>query len=108
MSGLQADTLNAPAAEASRRLPRLRRFYALVAFALLAAPLVVGIVRPDDKALVEQEGRRLAPAPAFPTTWEAWRALPAEIDAYLKDRFGLRHAMIRLHHDLSHPVVLKT
>ena len=29
------------------------------------------------------------------------------MDAYLNDRFGLRERMIRLHRDLTHPVLLK-
>jgi alginate O-acetyltransferase complex protein AlgJ len=90
-----------------RRLPGPGRFYALVAFALLVLPLVFGILRPDDQDFVYQEGRRLAPAPSLPVDLASWRELPGEVDAYLRDRFGLRHAMIKLHRDLSHPLVMK-
>jgi hypothetical protein len=84
-----------------------RRYFFLLAFALLAAPLVVGFAWPDSPELVYAEGRRLAPAPGLPETADGLAALPGEIDAWLSDRFGLRHAMIKLHRDLSHPVVLK-
>src|SRR5271163_2993111 len=86
-------------------LPRHRRYFALLAFLLLATPLVVGVVRPDSPELILKEGRMLAPAPQPPRSWEALRALPAQIDAYLRDHFGLRQTMIRTHRDLSHPVV---
>jgi alginate O-acetyltransferase complex protein AlgJ len=86
-------------------LLRHRRYFALMSFALLAAPLVFGIVRPDSPDLVLKEGRLLAPAPHAPTSWEALRALPGQVDAYLKDHFGLRQRMIRAQRDLSHPVL---
>ena len=89
------------------RLPHPRRFYAIVAFVLLSLPLVFGILKPDDPEYVYEEGRRLQPAPVFPTSLAGWVAAPGNIDAYLKDRFGLRHAMIKLHRDLSHPVIMK-
>src|SRR5580658_3979395 len=86
-------------------LRRYRRYFAIVAFMLLAAPLIVGIVRPDNPDLILREGRRLTPAPAAPTTFEDWLSLPKEVDAYLKDRFGLREKMIRLHKDLTKPII---
>ena len=52
-----------------------------------------------------KEGRRLAPAPVPPTTLAGWRTLPEQIDAYLKDRFGLRRRTIRLRKDLTRPLV---
>ena len=88
-------------------LHRYRRWFAALSFLLLATPLVWGMVRPDSPELVFKEGRRLAPAPAAPKSLTDWLALPAQIDAFLKDRFGLRHAMIRLHKDLTHPVLFK-
>ena len=86
-------------------LRRYRRYFAIVAFMLLAAPLIVGIVRPDDPDLILKEGRRLTPAPIAPATFEDWLSLPKEVDAYLKDRFGLREKMIRLHKDLTKPII---
>ncbi|RBP15473.1 acetyltransferase AlgX (SGNH hydrolase-like protein) [Roseiarcus fermentans] len=86
-------------------MPRRRRWFAALAFLLLAAPLVVGLVAPDSPALVEREGRRLAPPPAAPRGLADWQDLPAATDAFLKDHFGLRHAMIQLHHDLTKPML---
>ncbi len=88
-------------------LHRYRRWFAALSFLLLAMPLVWGMVRPDSPELVFKEGRRLAPAPAEPKSLTDWLALPGQIDAFLKDRFGLRHAMIRLHKDLTHAVFFK-
>ena len=88
-------------------LRRHRRFFAVLSFLLIATPLVWGMVLPDSADLIYKEGRRLAARPTAPATLSEWIALPGEVDAYLKDRFGLRHAMIQLHKDLTHPVVLK-
>ncbi len=52
-----------------------------------------------------KEGRRLAPAPGLPATGAEWLALPAALDAYLKDHFGLRQALIRAHKDLTKPML---
>ena len=86
-------------------LARRRRWFAAVAFIALLAPLVVGLVAPDSPATVEAEGRRLAATPAAPKRWGDWLALPASTDAFLKDHFGLRHAMIQTHHDLTKPML---
>jgi alginate O-acetyltransferase complex protein AlgJ len=88
-------------------LRRYRRYFAAAAFLLLATPLVVGLVKPDGVASIVKEGRNPAPAPKPPSSPGDWLSLPKEIDAYLDDRFGLRERMIRLHRDLTHPVVLK-
>ena len=88
-------------------LRRHRRLFALLGFLLLATPLVWGMVLPDSPELIFKEGRRLAPAPSAPAALTDWVGLPGEVDAFLKDHFGLRHAMIKLHKDLSHPVFLK-
>jgi alginate O-acetyltransferase complex protein AlgJ len=81
-----------------------RRFFALAAFLLLATPLVVGLVYPDSPASILREGRNPAPAPKSPDSPGAWLTLPREVDAYLKDSFGLREKMIRLHKDLTKPL----
>ncbi len=47
-----------------------------------------------------RRGRTL-PVPISPSL----AALPGQIDAFLKDHFGLRHAMIQLHHDLTKPML---
>ncbi len=88
-------------------LPRFRRWFAGLILLLLATPLVWGMVRPDSPDFILKEGRRAAGAPRAPASPKEWLALPAGIDAYLKDHFGLRYAMIRLHKDLTRPVFQK-
>ena len=44
---------------------------------VLATPLVVGLLLPDGEATVLREGRRLAPAPARPTSLAELGAFPA-------------------------------
>jgi alginate O-acetyltransferase complex protein AlgJ len=86
-------------------LVRHRRIFALVAFFVLAAPLLVGLVAPDSPATVLREGRSLAAPPQLPATEASWLALPAAIDAYLKDHFGLRQALITAHRELTKPML---
>jgi len=86
-------------------LRRYRRYFAVLAFLLFATPLVVGIVKPDGPAAILKEGRKLAPAPTTPDDPADWLILPKEIDAYLKDHFGLRQVMIRAHKDLTKPLL---
>jgi len=88
-------------------LPRYRRWFAGLILLLIATPLVWGVVRPDGPDFILKEGRRAAGAPRAPASPKEWLALPAGIDAYLKDHFGLRYAMIRLHKDLTRPVFQK-
>ena len=38
-------------------------------------------------------------------TWADWPALPAEVDAYLKDHFGLRQMLITAHRELTKPML---
>ena len=71
---------------------------------MLATPLVVGLVKPDSAASILKEGRNPAPTPKSPDSPGDWLTLPKEVDAYLKDRFGLREKMIRLHKDLTKPL----
>jgi hypothetical protein len=82
-----------------------RRYFAVAAFLLLATPLLFGIVQPDSVASILKEGRNPAPAPKPPDGPRDLLALPKQIDAYLNDRFGLRERMIRLHRDLTRPVL---
>ena len=85
-------------------LRRYRRYLAVLAFGLLATPLVVGFVKPDSPAAVLKEGRRLAPFPSAPGNLRGWPGIPRQMDAYLKDHFGLRQVMIRAEKDLSKPL----
>jgi len=86
-------------------IARHRRYFACAAALVLAAPLIVGLVAPEGPASVLKEGRRLAPAPGWPATGAEWLNLPAALDAYLKDHFGLRQALIRAHKDLTKPML---
>ena len=88
-------------------VPRSRRYFSLAAFLLLATPLVGGLTWPDSPDWILKEVRTSAPAPVPPKNLEALLALPGEIDAYLKDHFGLRQKMLRLHKDLTRPVLFK-
>ena len=54
----------------------------------------------------KREAREPASPPAVPRDVAALVALPYKVDAYLKDHFGLRETMIRLHRDLMRPVLL--
>jgi alginate O-acetyltransferase complex protein AlgJ len=98
-SGLDA------AKPSSAMLRRYRRYFALLAFGLLATPLVVGLVRPDSPELIFKEGRRLAPPPTPPDGFKDLAMLPGQIDPYLKDHFGFRHLLIQLHKDLTKPML---
>jgi alginate O-acetyltransferase complex protein AlgJ len=86
-------------------LLRWRRYFAILTFLLLVTPLAVGIVRPDGPAAILKEGRYLAPAPQMPGSSVGWLALPKEVDAYLRDHFGLREVLIRAHKDLTKPML---
>ena len=88
-------------------LPRYRRWFAALGFLLLATPLVWGIVLPDSPESSSRRGADSRPRRNSPRRRRSWLALPGQVDAYLKDHFGLRYAMIRLHKDLTHPVLLK-
>jgi hypothetical protein len=69
---------------------------------------VSGIAMPDNADWILKEARQAAPAPAAPRSLEAMLALPPKVDAYLKDHFGLRQKMIRLHKDLAKPLFFET
>ena len=88
-------------------LYRYRRWLGALTFLFLATPLLWGMALPDRPETVFKEGRRLAPTPRAPETLSDWFALPGQIDPWLKDHFGLRYAMIRLHKDLTHSVLFK-
>jgi alginate O-acetyltransferase complex protein AlgJ len=88
----------------SGMLRRDRRFFAIVAFLLLATPLVTGLVRLDGAASILMEGRTPAPTPRAPVDSADWFKLPNEIDAYLQDNLGLRQILLRAHRELSKPL----
>ncbi len=82
-----------------------RRYFAALAFVALAAPLAVGVVRPDGAASVLKEGRRPAPAPSVPESLAGLADLPGQLDAYLKDRFGLRQALLHAYRQIAKPML---
>ena len=82
-----------------------RRYFGILAFLLLATPLVLGVVRPDPPAAILKEGRYLAPAPTIPGARADWLTLSSRIDAFLGDHFGLRQVLIRAHKDLTKPLL---
>jgi alginate O-acetyltransferase complex protein AlgJ len=77
-------------------MPRHWRYFGAISLVLLAAPLVLGVFGPDPTASILKEGRTPATVPNVPLTWSDGIALPGRVDAYLKDRFGLRKELIRL------------
>jgi hypothetical protein len=62
-------------------------------FLLIAAPALFQILLPDPQ---RQERRQLATMPVRPASLDQARHLPDAIDAWLKDRFGLRQPLVRL------------
>ena len=95
----------ASAQSSSGMLSRYRRFFAVAAFLLLVSPLVAGLVYPDGAASILAEGRTPAPALMAPVDSADWIRLPSEIDAYLQDHIGLRQALLRMHRELSKPLL---
>ena len=104
-----ADQENPPFARTRQAclLKSHRRYFALLRCSLLAATPLVGRTRRAGQSRDSAERRAQARAPrrAFPRTGEDWLALPGELDAYLKDHFGLRQALIRAHKDLTKPML---
>jgi alginate O-acetyltransferase complex protein AlgJ len=76
-------------------LRRYRHYWALLSGFLLALPLLVGILAPGGQTISNVEARSLAPAPAFPMDFAEWRNLPRQIDAYLRDHFGMRRIFLQ-------------
>ena len=76
-------------------LLRHRRFFAILGFLVIATLLIWGMILPDSAGLILKDGRRPTPAPPAPESLARYAAFPGQVDAYLKDHFGLRHAMIR-------------
>jgi alginate O-acetyltransferase complex protein AlgJ len=82
-------------------VPRFRRCLPFLIFFLLATPLVAGLIIPENEQEVLKEGRKRAPAPSVPHSWDELTTLPKEVDDYLDDRFGLRKQMIRCYANLT-------
>jgi alginate O-acetyltransferase complex protein AlgJ len=78
-------------------IPHYRRHFAVLIFLLLASPLLVGFTIPESAQEILKEARTRSPAPHVPRSVDDLAAWPKQADGYLKDRFGLRKEMIRLH-----------
>ena len=75
-------------------MTRPRRHLILVVLAVLTAPVIAMPFTPF-KTVSLQENRRLAPAPALPTTFSEWRKAPRVLDAWLADHFGFRDPLMQ-------------
>jgi hypothetical protein len=69
---------------------------------ILVAAFVTALVAPGvvmlaglDREVPTGENRELAPWPAAPRTWAAWRAWPGSASRYFEDHFGLRARLVR-------------
>ena len=82
-------------------LHRHRRYYLYGVFLLIFTPLIAGIIAPQAALIVEREKRPPNALPDWPSSFDELSKIPPRLDAYLSDRFGLRHEMIRLYANLN-------
>jgi hypothetical protein len=82
-----------------------RRFWSLLALALLAVPLAIQMTQPAALSSGD-EARALTPAPDWPRSMDQWLALPRRLDRFFADHFGLRAALVRAHGRLRYAVDL--
>ncbi len=79
----------------------MRRLVAAVWIALagmlVSAPLAIAILAPQSDWQLDNEMRARSPLPKIPFSVRDWRDLSGKIDAYFRDRFGLRDELIHLH-----------
>ncbi|MDA8252125.1 MAG: hypothetical protein M0Z28_23580 [Rhodospirillales bacterium] len=75
-----------------------RRLLFPLALALLAVPLLAQFVAPATRGMSAEELRPLAAPPGR----DGWTHLLAQTDAWLRDHFGLRRALIGAHARLVH------
>jgi hypothetical protein len=84
-------------------LRRYRRFWFLIAATVFSAPLIatLTLVSWEGGTISSDEMRLLAPAPQLPRRLSDWARLPATVEAYLRDHFGLRNRLISAHRNLT-------
>lgn len=82
-------------------LRRYRRFWFLIAATVFSAPLIATLVSSEGGTISSDEMRLLAPAPQLPRRLSDWARLPATVEAYLRDHFGLRNRLISAHRSLT-------
>ncbi|MGE0734580.1 MAG: hypothetical protein AB7G15_11745 [Alphaproteobacteria bacterium] len=89
--------MRAPLARIARLQPRIAAWSAVALFgAALALPMAAQVFGAKAEfGLLEL--RRLASAPEIPRNTTAWLRLPAAMDLYLRDHFGLRPHLVNLH-----------
>jgi alginate O-acetyltransferase complex protein AlgJ len=75
---------------------RCNRLWLLFMAAILLAPAAIQLGANTD-ALSPDENRVLSPLPALPRHLKDLRGWSGRFDAYLRDHFGGRHAIIRAH-----------
>jgi hypothetical protein len=75
-------------------LHRYRRFWIFIVAIMLTTPLVVTLIPFDENSISTEELRTLASPPRFPQRSSDWQRLPGEVEAYLRDHFGLRKELI--------------
>ena len=63
------------------------------------------VIESRRQSLSADELRALAPAPAFPHTWDDALGLSSQLDAWLKDHFGLRSTLIHAYAILTQGVL---
>jgi len=83
-------------------LRRYQRFWVVLVGALLSAPLAISMLAPENDWMLEDELRPRALLPEIPHSLGEWRVLSGKLDAYLRDHFGLRRAMIHMHAAMVH------
>jgi hypothetical protein len=72
--------------------------------ALLAALALPAVLAYLQAGVTSTENRKLAPFPAAPHSWAAFLAVPAQLDAWVDDHFGMRAELVRLHTRLRYAV----
>ena len=77
-------------------LRRYRVLWAPLLWALLSVPLAIMLLAPDPAMVDRREMRPLATWPTLSDGHGGWKRIPARIDAYLADHFGLRGQMLAL------------
>jgi alginate O-acetyltransferase complex protein AlgJ len=86
-------------------LRHYRRLWVVLVAALLGAPLAMTFLAPERDWMLADEMRSRATMPGVPHSLSDWRILPGELDAYLGDHFGFRHAMIHAQGILAHLIL---
>ncbi len=74
-------------------LPRHNRWWIVLVMLVLVLPAAAWMLPISRHSVVADEFREPAPPPGWPDRRD-WNAWPHRVDAYLQDRFGLRHWLV--------------